>query len=323
MLCCLCVEFFRKYLHFIRIVENFSCKDFCFAAKWFRLNSQGQLKAKRRTVNFSTEARMMAKVKSRKFGRESFAFGFDLLSIFTFSMLSFFMVTLLGCNEEQNKAVVDRDIPAAAKKAELQDTLNRKFENPDAHFQLGQLYQAEGQWQKAEYHYNIALSFDPSYVQAQASMVKLFLDSGDTAKSRTYAETHINDVSRSAIQSSRLGAAFQKQGLDEYALTCYQRALELEPSSAGINKQVGFYYLGKGDKVRAKEYLVRSFQLDPTQSDVSGQLGRLGVEVKIPEQPGTSNQAQKPAEEKEKEYKILAKHGMMQVESSEKKKSKE
>jgi len=262
---------------------------------------------------------MAAKVNSRKSGRENFAFGFGLFFFFTFSILSCCITVLVGCNEEQNKAVVDRDIPAAAKKAELQSTLDRRFENPDAHFQLGQLYQAEGQWQKAEYHYNIALSFDPSYVEAQASMVKLFLDSGDTAKSRTYAETHMNDASRSAIQSSRLGAAFQKQGLDEYALTCYQRALELEPSSASINKQMGFYYLGKGDKVRAKEYLVRSFQLDPTQSDVAGQLGRLGVEVKIPEREGTSEQVQKPAEEKEKDYKILARHGMVQVESTEKK----
>jgi len=262
---------------------------------------------------------MTAKVNSRKFRRESFAFGFGLVSLFTFSVLSICVTVLVGCNEEQNKAVVDRDIPVAAKKAELQKTLDRRFENPDAHFQLGQLYQAEGQWQKAEYHYNIALSFDPSYVQAQASMVKLFLDSGDTAKSRTYAETHMNDVSRSAIQSARLGAAFQKQGLDEYALTCYQRALDLEPSSASINKQVGFYYLGKGDKVRAKEYLVRSFQLDPAQPDVAGQLGRLGVEVRIPERAGTSGQTEQPTQEKEKEYKILARHGMMQVESSEKK----
>lgn len=262
---------------------------------------------------------MTAKVKSRKVGRKSFAFGFGLISLFAFSVLSICSIVLIGCNEEQNKAVIDRDIPAAAKKAELQKTLERKFENPDAHFQLGQLYQAEGQWQKAEYHYNIALSFDPSYVEAQASMVKLFLDGGDTAKSRTYAETHINDVSRSAIQSARLGGAFQKQGLDEYALTCYQQALDLEPGSASINKQVGFYYLGKGDKVRAKEYLVRSFQLDATQSDVAGELGRLGVEVKIPEREVVSEQAQKSAEEKEKEYKIMAKHGMMQVESTEKK----
>lgn len=270
---------------------------------------------------------MTAKVGSGKFSTESFAFGRGLVSLFVFSVLAVCLIAFVGCNEEQNKAVVDRDIPAAAKKAELQSTIERRFENPDAHFQLGQLYQAEGQWQKAEYHYNIALSFDPSYVQAQASMVKLFLDSGDTAKSRTYAETHMNDASRSAIQSARLGGAFQKQGLDEYALTCYQRALDLEPSSASVNKQVGLYYLGKGDKVRAKEYLVRSFQLDPAQPDVAGQLGRLGVEVRIPETAAASGQTgakpAPPAEDKEKEYKILSKHGMMQVESSEKKSQEE
>jgi len=270
---------------------------------------------------------MAAKVDSGKFSSVSFAFGRRLVFLFVFSVLAVCMVVFVGCNEEQNKAVIDQDIPAAAKKAELQSTLDRKFENPDAHFQLGQLYQAERQWQKAEYHYNIALSFDPSYVQAQASIVKLFLDSGDSAKSKTYAETYMNDASRSALQCARLGEAFQKQGLDEYALTCYQRALDLEPSSADINKQVGFYYLGKGDKVRAKEYLVRSFQLDPAQPDVAGQLGRLGVEVRIPETASASGQTgAKPAPsagDEDKEYKILSKHGMMQVESSENKKSQE
>jgi hypothetical protein len=57
-----------------------------------------------------------------------------------------------------------------------------------------------------------------------------------------------------------------------------------------VNKEMGLYYLDKGDKVLAKEYLIRSFNLDPNQPDVAGELGRLGVEVKIP------GQMKKPAE---------------------------
>jgi len=63
---------------------------------------------------------MTAKVGSGKFSTESFAFGRGLVSLFVFSVLAVCMIAFVGCNEEQNKAVVDRDIPAAAKKAELQ-----------------------------------------------------------------------------------------------------------------------------------------------------------------------------------------------------------
>jgi hypothetical protein len=81
---------------------------------------------------------------------------------------------------------------------------------------------------------------------------------------------------------------------------------------------MGYYYLSKNDKVRAKEYLVRSFQLDPNQPEVAGELGRLGVEVRIPQRTDASGkQLEKPsgqAGEEEKQYKIQTKHGLIQVE---------
>ncbi len=205
---------------------------------------------------------------------------------FPFLILLFSCTLIIsGCNGTQKRSAnsgIVHEVPAEVQKAELQRSLDSKFENPNAHYQLGQLYHAEGLWTKAEYHYNVALSFDPALREAQAAMVKLFLDSGDTAKSKTYAGMYMTQVSKSPGQALRLGMAFQKQMLDEYALACYKQALHLAPNSAIVNKQLGYYYLSKNDTVRAKEYLTRSFQLDPAQSEVAGELGRLGVEVRIP-----------------------------------------
>jgi Tfp pilus assembly protein PilF len=231
------------------------------------------------------------------------------------------MLSVVGCNSGQTaSAKVDRakNIPAAARKAELLKELERRFENPQAHFELAQLYQAEGLLQKAEYHYNVAMTFDPVHTQAQAAMVKLFLESGDPGKGKTYADVYVNQASGSAVQSLRLAMAFQREGLDPYALTCYQQALNLAPNSATIHKQIGYYYLSKGDKAQAKEYLVRSFQLDPNQPEVAGELGRLGVEVKIPRkiEAGTPK-LEKPAaqgSEQRKEWKITSRQGLFQVE---------
>jgi len=113
-------------------------------------------------------------------------------------------------------------------------------------------------------------------------MVKVLANSGDTAKAEQYAKAYMNQASNSAMASLQLAEAFDKQGLDEYALACYKQALRLAPDSPEVNKQVGYYYLNNDDKTRAKDYLSRSFQLNPNQPDVAGELGRLGVVVKIP-----------------------------------------
>lgn len=272
---------------------------------------------------------MAGKIASKKLGIGSCTFGHGFIPVFT--LLSLCMLLLIGCNgQEASVAGVDRvrNIPQDARKAEVLKTLDRKFENPQAHFELAQIYQVEGLTQKAEYHYNVALSFDPALVQAQAAMVKLFLDSGNSAKGKTYADVYLNQVSGSPIQSLRLAKALQAEQLDEYALMCYQQALRVAPDSAEVNKELAFYYLGKNDKARAKEYLVSSFQLDPSQPEVAGELGRLGVEVRIPRGPEEEVVAatEQSNPDDDREWRIVSKHGLIQVEpiiqKGEKKKEK-
>ena len=228
---------------------------------------------------------MAKEVKSKELKVEAFAFWLDVVRLLTVSLLLCCVFLFGGCNDPNAKVAgvdqVDR-IPVEQRKADLLRLLSRKFENPDVHFELGQVYQAEGLWSKAEYHYNVALSFDPAHRQAQAAMVKLFLDNGDAAKSKTYAEIYMNQVAGSASPSLELALAFQRQQFDEYALDCYRQALHLAPNSAKIHRQMGFYYLNnKDDKVKAEEHFVLSYQSDPRQPDVARELGRLGVEVKL------------------------------------------
>jgi tetratricopeptide (TPR) repeat protein len=181
--------------------------------------------------------------------------------------------------------------PAEEQKASLLKKIDRNYENPEAHFQLGQLYQAERRWDEAEHHYNVCLSFDPVHWPAQAAKVKAQREGGDADKAGMTAEVYINQVAGSAERSLELGLAFQDQQMDDYALLCYQQALQLAPKSAKIHRQIGYYYLKNNDKVRAKEYLSRSFQIDPFQPDVAYELGRMGVTIGSP--PSTQENAKK------------------------------
>lgn len=199
------------------------------------------------------------------------------------------LLFVAGCYEKQQKTatgekISDKELTGATEKhkMELLKELDKKFENPKAHYELGKIYQSEGLWDKAEWEYNKSLAFDPVYHDAQAAMVKLLIDRGDEDRSKIIADMYISQASVSAKHSLLLGRAFQELQLDDYALGCYQQAVKLAPNSSVINKQIGYYYLLKKDDANAERYLRRSFEINPNQPEVAGELGRLGVQVQLP-----------------------------------------
>jgi tetratricopeptide (TPR) repeat protein len=208
--------------------------------------------------------------------------------------VTFCTLLVAGCNNNTSSPRVDQNVKAAADihKAELLKELDKKWENPPVHFELGQLYHAAGDYSKAEYYYNQALNFNPAYREVQAAIVKLQLDKGDKSKADWVANSYMTQVASIPEQLLSLGAAFDKQGLDDYALKCYQEALKTAPDSPLVNRQLGYYYLAKNKKDLAREYFIRSFQLNPDQADVAGELGRLGVAVRIPAAPTPPPQQQ-------------------------------
>ena len=203
-----------------------------------------------------------------------------------------FTLSFMGCPPpDESEPVPQLSQPtreqSRQKKLKLLKAIKNRFENPKAHFELGQLYKAEGLLVSAEYHYNMALRFDPVYRDVQAAMVKMKMENGDTTGAKLQADTYMRQVSTSAAGSRQLAMAFQKQGMDEYTLACYQQSIRLEPHSAETFRQIGYYYLSKNDKVRARDYLSRSFEIKPNQPDVAHTLGQLGVEIRIPEKTET------------------------------------
>lgn len=169
--------------------------------------------------------------------------------------------------------------------SQLLAELDKKFENPQAHYELARLYHRSQNWNKAEYRYTVALGFQPGHKGAQAGLVKMYIDSGDTAKAEQFANRYVGQSSVAIIETLRLGWEFEQLGLDTYALRCYRQALGAAPDSYEANRQIGYYYLNKGDNAQAKQYLMRSFELNPRQPDVAGALGRLGVVVEAPIEP--------------------------------------
>jgi tetratricopeptide (TPR) repeat protein len=208
-------------------------------------------------------------------------------------LLSVWLV-VWGCEETPRPAPSPiMTVTADQNEARLLAELDKKFENPQAHYELARLYEKSQNWDKAEYHYNVALGFEPGNKAAQAGLVKTYLDRGETAKGEQFANSYLRQAAGSTTETLRLASEFEKLGMDDYAFRGLQQALAAAPNSFEANRDMGLYYLGKNDSVKAKEYLVRSFELNPRQPDVAGALGRLGVVVELPPLPPEPG-AQKP-----------------------------
>jgi tetratricopeptide (TPR) repeat protein len=193
--------------------------------------------------------------------------------------------TFSGCAEGLRPARAAVPVTTATSdptEAQLLAELNKKYETPEAHLELARLYHKAHNWLKAEGYYNNALGFDPGNKAAQAGLVKLFLDRGEPAKAEQFANAYIRQAAPSVRETLRLGWEFKQLNMDDYALRCFRQALAADPSSFEANKQMGFYYLEKGDTAQAKQYLMRSFELNPRQPEVAGALGKLGVVVEFP-----------------------------------------
>jgi Tfp pilus assembly protein PilF len=205
--------------------------------------------------------------------------------------LSLILIGSWGCtsSSRSSSSSVGTDsvgaVPSQKSEAALQAEIEKKFESPQAHYELAIIYHQQHQWVKAEYEYTTALGFEPGNTGAQAGYVKMLMDLGEKAKAGEKVEKYISQAATNANESLRLAWDFKKVGLDDLTLRCFRQALAAAPNSAEVNKQVGLYYYGKGDTANAKEYLTRSFQANPNQPDVAGALGHLGVVVQTPREP--------------------------------------
>lgn len=169
--------------------------------------------------------------------------------------------------------------------AQLLAELGKKWQNPQVHYELARLYHKSQNWLKAEDYYNNAIGLDPAHKGAQAGFVKLYIDRGEPAKAEQMAGAYIQQASPSVRETLRLGWEFRQLNLDDYALRCFRQAVDADPNSFEANKQIGFFYRDKGDTAKAKQYLLRSFELNPRQPEVAGALGKLGVVVELPPEP--------------------------------------
>lgn len=207
----------------------------------------------------------------------------DIKIIRSMAFILFSVLLVSGCRPIQQKTIEDEQalVGSDLRKLDLQRRLDRKYNDPEIHYELGKIYQSEGSWDKAIFEFTLAKSYDPVNWESAAAIVKTLYQDGKNNQAKAAAEKYVKQAGYSASSSLNLGKAFQSEMLDDEALACYNQALKIAPSSAELNKQIGYYYYEKNDLIRAEQYFRRSFEIDPTP-EVSGALGRLGIAIDLP-----------------------------------------
>ena len=156
-------------------------------------------------------------------------------------LLIFVLFVFGGCaGTEAPKPAVDRvgTVPSEKTEAQLLAELDKRFENAQVHYELARVYHRSATWNKAEYHYNVALGFEPWNKAAQAGMVKMFADRGDATKAEQLANGYIRQAAVAVAEMLRLGWEFEKLGMDDYALRSFRQAVTAAPDSAEANKLI-------------------------------------------------------------------------------------
>ena len=211
---------------------------------------------------------------------------FVVLSMCVCLLLAF----LAGCDQPTALVSTTNMGPAIDRESYLEQRVRADFSNPDLHCELGRYYHAQGLWDKAQYHIGIALGLDPAHRQSQAANIASHVAQGDEAKADSLFTKYQKQLLASPVEMVKFAKALGEEGLDAYSLRSFNQAVLLDPQSAEAHRQLGYYYLLRRDLEQAKAYFTKSFEYDPAQADVAGELGKMGVVVEAPVDPALESQ---------------------------------
>jgi tetratricopeptide (TPR) repeat protein len=204
--------------------------------------------------------------------------------------------------------------------AEAQDGAFKNDKNPDVHYVVGNLFDADGRFDQAAQAYQRALSLDPEFTAARAALIKsqfrrgdldgalkealklaeeaptsgeaqlqageLLLRKGDNAAAIAPLEKAVKLLSGSADANYYLGRAYQFTGRPDDALAPYKKAVELNPQNLDFRTTYGLL-LGVNGKPQEGIVELKKVVSTPGYKDTAGYTN-LGWLYRNLEPPNTA-----------------------------------
>ena len=180
----------------------------------------------------------------------------------------------LGC------ATAARNLDYSSAVAIYQDTVDKRPDNPTAHFSLGSALAAEGRTAEAIEHYQQVLRLFPDYPKAHYNWGNALVRLGKTEEAVEHYREALRLKPDYPEAHHSLGYAFALLGRINDAIDQYQQALRLKPDYAEVHNALGVASASVGRMDEAIEQYQQALRLKADDPLLHKKLGAALVAVK-------------------------------------------
>jgi tetratricopeptide (TPR) repeat protein len=145
-----------------------------------------------------------------------------------------------------------------------QKAIEADNENAGAHYNLANLYMADGSKENAENHYREALALNDEMAEAHSNLGLLLEEKGDTDRALEHYQKAIELKPDYASPHNNIGNIFSKKNDFESAIPYYQEAIRLEPSFHDAHTNLGIALMRTSDIERAKQHFQAALETNPS-----------------------------------------------------------
>lgn len=152
------------------------------------------------------------------------------------------------------------------------DSQQAMAERPEAQANLGSLYGAQGEMEKAVSAFNTAIELNPVYVPAYINLADLYRSRGDEAKTDSVLRKALKTISKSSAVYHALGLSLVRQMRLDEALEALHQAAVLAPENSRYVYIYAVALNSTGDQVQAIAALQEAHLTHPNNVDILSAL---------------------------------------------------
>jgi predicted AlkP superfamily phosphohydrolase/phosphomutase/Flp pilus assembly protein TadD len=151
-------------------------------------------------------------------------------------------------------------------------------ENPDAYNNLGQRYQAQGDYEKAIEQFKKALAINPNFPSALNNIAVCYGKIRQYALAEEALKKAISLKKDDVYAMNNLSVMYMEIGELDKAVEYGEMAVRTEPNYANGRLTLGSVYATVGDLDRAEQEFMKVLELDPTNRTAQANLQKVRLE---------------------------------------------
>jgi len=155
------------------------------------------------------------------------------------------------------------------------EVLNVNPNHVNAHINLGVIFSAFREFQKAINSYQNAIQINPNHVDALNNLGNSLKELGEYKKAISSYQKAIEIQPDYANAHNNLGLAFQKLGELQKARNCYEKAIQIHLNYANAHNNLGIVFNELREHKKAIGYYEKAIQIDPNYAAAYNNLGKI------------------------------------------------